>query len=152
MLEKCLLQMCSGASLCCSHHITERFLLLRLLCKPLDCPKVAAGGAPLPPLSFLKTSGQNSLFQMPEKSPSSSKPPPPVLQCGVRHSCTQSLSAAEKQTHPCPALYPAAADPCSLTSCSEFVSHDHKPGKKNVSATCVSREPQEFFLIASLQL
>lgn len=114
-----------------------------------DSSKVAAGGVSLLPLSLLKSSGQNSLFpnarEISQQLQATSTSP--AAECGVRPSCTQYLSAAEKQTHPCPALCPAAADPCSLTSCSEFVLHDHKPGKKMSLPPVFPESHRNFFLL-----
>lgn len=130
-----------------------------LLCKPQPEPGpcVAAGGVPLPPLS-------------PDKIPFSQiqGKPPQQLQTRlplVPHPLRQRLAVqlhtpahspslcSETQTHLCSDLYLTAGDPCSVTSFSEFVLHGHKLGDRmSLPSLCVSGEPQEGFLIASLQL
>ena len=141
-------------------------LPLGLLCKPQPepgpsqcgcwwCPPSSPVPPPKPPdkIPFWQTQGKfpQQLQTCLPLVPHALWQQLPVRSYTLLH--TVLVSCFEKQTHLCSNLHLTAGDACSVTSFSEFVLHGHKLGNKMfLPSLCVSREPQEGFLIASLQL
>lgn len=82
------------------------------------------------PCPSSKPQDKTPFSQVTGKSPSSSKPPPPVLQPSVESGTPAVLVFSSETSSPLPCPLPSSSRAWSLTTCSGFVLHDHKPGNK----------------------